>query len=98
MLRFSVRASAEGAYSRVLAAWLDMVKPSAAVKLFGGGQGVGSLDDVVATKDGDSGEVGLELPVFRGDLYDDREGFLIVKAPNSQALFCLFFFFFFFSV
>ena len=58
VLCLSVRASAEGAYSRVLATRFDMAKSPAVVALFGGRRGIGSLDDVIATKDRNSGEVG----------------------------------------
>ena len=58
MLCFGMGASTEGAYGRVLAAGFDMTKSPAVVELLGGGRGVGSLDDIVATKNGDSGEVG----------------------------------------
>ena len=57
VLCFSVRASAEGAYSGVLAARFDMAKSPAVITLVGGGRRIGSLDDVVATKDRNSGEV-----------------------------------------
>ena len=57
VLCFSMGASAEGAYSGVLAARFDMAKSPAVITVFGGGQRVGSLDDVVATKDRNSGEV-----------------------------------------
>ena len=58
VLSFSMRARAEGAYSGVLAAGFDMAESLAVIALFGGGRGIGSLDDVVAAKDGYSVEVG----------------------------------------
>ena len=58
VLCLSVRASAEEAYCRVLALRLDMAKSPAVIALFGGGRRIGSLNDVIATKDGNSGEVG----------------------------------------
>ena len=53
-----MRAGAEGAYSRVLAARFDVAKSPTVITLFGGGRWVGSLDDIIATKDRDTGEVG----------------------------------------
>ena len=50
-------ASAEGAYSGVLAARFNMAESPAVIALFGGGRRRGSLDNIVATKDRDSGEV-----------------------------------------
>ena len=58
VLSFGMRASAEGAYSGVLAAGFDMAKSPAVIKLLGGGRRIGSLDDVVAAKNMYSGEVG----------------------------------------
>ena len=58
VLCLSVWASAEGAYSRVLAARFDMAKSPAVVARFGGKGRIASLDDVIATKDKHSGEVG----------------------------------------
>ena len=58
MLCFDMGASTEGAYDRVLAAGFDMAESPAVIALLGGGRGVGSLDNIVATKDRDSGEVG----------------------------------------
>ena len=58
VLCFSLGDSAKGAYSRVLAARFDMAESPAVIALFGGGRRVGSLDNIVATKDRDSGEVG----------------------------------------
>ena len=58
VLGFGMRASAEGAYSGVLAARFDMTESPAVIALFGGGRRIGSLDNIVATKDRDSGEVG----------------------------------------
>ena len=55
---FSMGASAEGAYSGVLAVRFDIAEPPGVIALFGGGRRVGSLDNIVATKDRDSGEVG----------------------------------------
>ena len=80
---FSMGASAEGAYSGVLAARFDMAESPAVIALLGGGRRVGSLDNIVATKDRDSGEVGWELPIFRRDLNHDREGILVVEAGGS---------------
>ena len=51
-------ASAEGAYSGVLVARFDMAKSPAVIVLSGGGRRLSSLDNIVATKDMDSGEVG----------------------------------------
>ena len=51
-------ASTEGAYGGVLAAGFDMAKSPAVITLLGGGGGVGSLDDIIATEDRDTGEVG----------------------------------------
>ena len=83
ILCFGMGASTEGAYGSVLAARFNMSKSPAVVALLGGGRGVGSLDDMVATKDGDSGEVGEEFSVFRMDLNHDREGFLVVETGGS---------------
>ena len=58
VLCFSVRARAEGAYSGVLAAGFEIAKSPAVIKLLAGGRRIGSLDDVVAGKDRNSGEVG----------------------------------------
>ena len=58
MLCFGMGASTEGAYGRVLAAGFDMAESPAVIALLGGGRGVGSLDNIVATKDRDSGEGG----------------------------------------
>ena len=58
VLCFSMGASAEGAYSGVLAARFDMAESRAFIVLFGGGRRVGSLDNIVATKDRDYGDVG----------------------------------------
>ena len=73
VLGFGMGASAEGANSGVLAARFDMpvAESPAVVALFGGRRRIGSLDNIVATKDRDSGEVGKELPVFRRDLNHD---------------------------
>ena len=57
VLCFSMGTSAEGAHSGVLAARFDMAESPAVVTLFGGGRRVGSLINVVATKDRNSGEV-----------------------------------------
>ena len=57
VLCFSVRAGAEGAYSGVLAARFDMAKSPEVITLFGGGRRIASLDNVVATKDRNSGDV-----------------------------------------
>ena len=57
MLCFGMGASTEGAYGRVLAARFDMTESRAVIALLGGGRRVGSLNNVVATKDRDSGEV-----------------------------------------
>ena len=58
VLCLSVRASADGAYCRVLALPFDMAQSPAVIALFGGGRRIGSLDDVIAIMDRDSGEVG----------------------------------------
>ena len=50
--------SAEGAYSGVLAARFDMAESPAVIALFRGGRRIVSLDNIVATKYRDSGEVG----------------------------------------
>ena len=55
---FGMGASTEGAYGRVLAARFDMTESPVVVALLGGGRGVGSLDNIVATKDRNSGELG----------------------------------------
>ena len=78
-LCLSVGASGEGGYCRVLASRFDMAKSPPVIKLLRGGGRIGSFDYVAATKDKDSGEVRLELTVFCGDLYDNREGLLIVE-------------------
>ena len=79
MLCFGIGASTEGAYGGVLAAGFDMAKSPAVIALLRGGRRVGSLDNIVATEDRDSGEVGKGFPIFRRDLNHDREGFLIVE-------------------
>ena len=58
MLCFGMGASTEGAYGGVLAAAFDVAESPAVIALLGGRRGVGSLDNVAATKDRDSGEVG----------------------------------------
>ena len=58
VLSFGMGAGAEGAHSGVLAVRFDMAESPAVIALLGGGRRVGSLDDIVATKDRDSGEVG----------------------------------------
>ena len=58
VLGFGMGASVEGAYSGVLAARFNMAKSPTVIALFGGGRRVGSLYNIVATKDRDSGEVG----------------------------------------
>ena len=58
MLGFGMGARAEGAYSGVLAARFNMAESPAVIALFGGGRRIGSLDNIVATKDRDCGEVG----------------------------------------
>ena len=58
MLCFGMRASTEGAYGGVLAAGFDMAESPAVIALLGGGRGVGSLVNKVATEDRDTGEVG----------------------------------------
>ena len=58
MLCFGMGASTKGAYGRVLAAGFDMTESPPVIALLGEGRGVGSLDNIVATKDSDSGEVG----------------------------------------
>ena len=58
VLCFGMGASAEGAYSGVLAARFDVAEPRAVIALLGERRRVGSLDNIVATKDGDSGEAG----------------------------------------
>ena len=78
MLCFGMGASTEGAYGGVLAAGFDMAESPAVIALLGGGRRVGSLDNIIATKDRDSGEVGKGCPVFPMDLNYDREGFLIM--------------------
>ena len=83
MLCLGMGASTEGAYGRVLAARFDRTESPAVIALLGGGRRVGSLDNIVATKDRDSGEVGLVFPVFCRDLNHDREGFLVVEAGGS---------------
>ena len=57
VLSFGMGASAEGAYSGVLAARFNMAESPAVIALFGGGRRIGSLENIVATKDRDSGEV-----------------------------------------
>ena len=79
MLCFGMGASTEGTYSGVLAAGFDMGESPAVIALLGGGRRVGSLDNIVATEDRDSGEVGSGFPVYRRDLNHDREGFLIME-------------------
>ena len=58
MLSFGMGASTEGAYGGVLAAGFDMAESPAVIALLGGGRRVGSLDNIVAPEDRDSGEVG----------------------------------------
>ena len=58
VLCFGMGASEEGAYSGLLAARVDMAESSAVIALLGGGRRVGSLDNILATKDRDSGDVG----------------------------------------
>ena len=58
VLCFSMGASPEGAYSWVLAARFDMAESPAVIALLGVGRRVGSLNNIVATKNRDSGEVG----------------------------------------
>ena len=57
VLCLSVRASAEGAYGRVLASQFDLAESQAVIALFRGGRRIVSRDDVIATKDRNSGEV-----------------------------------------
>ena len=57
MLCFGMGDGTEGAYGRVLAVRFDMAKSPAVIALFRGGRRIGSLNDVIATKDGNSGEV-----------------------------------------
>ena len=71
ILCFGMGASTEGAYGGVLAAGFDMAESPAVIALLRGGQGVGSLDNKVATKDRDSGEVGKGFPILRRDLNHD---------------------------
>ena len=84
MLCFGMRAGTEGAYGRVLAARFKVTESPAVVALLGGGRRVGSLYNIVVTKDSDSEEVGLEFAVFHRDLNHDREGFLVVEAGGSS--------------
>ena len=58
VLGFGIGASGEGAYSGVLAVRFNMAESPAVIALFGGGRRIGSLDNIVSTKDRDSGEVG----------------------------------------
>ena len=58
VLCFGMGASAEGAFSGVLTAGFDMAESQAVIALLGAGRRVGSLDNIVATKDRHSGEVG----------------------------------------
>ena len=58
MLCFCIGPSTEGAYGRVLAAGFDMAESPAVIALLGWRRGVGSLDNKIATKDRNSGEVG----------------------------------------
>ena len=58
VLCFGMGAGAEGAHCGVLAARFDVAESPAVIALLGGGRRVGSLDNIVATKDGDSGEAG----------------------------------------
>ena len=51
-------ASTERAYGRVLAAGFDMTETPAVIALLRGGRGVGSLNNIVTTKNRDSGEFG----------------------------------------
>ena len=58
MLCFGMGASTEGAYGWVLAAGFDVAESPAVIALLGGRRGVGSLHNIAATEDRDSGEVG----------------------------------------
>ena len=58
MFCFGIGASTEGVYGGVLAAGFDMAESPAVITLLGGGRGVGSLDNIAATEDRDSGGVG----------------------------------------
>ena len=58
VLSFGMGASEEGAYSGLLAARFDMAESPAVIAWLGRGRRVGSLNNIVATKDRDSGEVG----------------------------------------
>ena len=68
---FRVRAGAVGRYSRVLVSRFDMATPLTIVALLGGRGGVGSFDDIAATKDQDSGDIGQGLPFFGWHMYHD---------------------------
>ena len=83
MLCFGMGASMEGAYGGVLAVRFAMAESPAVIALLRGGRGVGSLDNIVATEDRDSGEVGKGFPIFRRDLNHDREGFVIMETGGQ---------------
>ena len=71
MIRFGVGAGAEGTDGGVLATGFDMAKPPTIITLLKGGQRIGSLNDEVATKDWNLGEVSQGLPVIGHHLHQD---------------------------
>ena len=83
VISLRVRAGAAGAWGRLLATRVDVAEPPTIVTLFEVGRRVGSLNDIIATKDGDSGEPSQELLLFGQDLHHHRAGYLIVEARGA---------------
>ena len=73
-------ASAEGTDGGVLAAGFDVAKPLTVITLLRGGRGVGSLNDKVATKNWNLGEIGQGPPLIGRHLHHDGKGFLVAEA------------------
>ena len=72
-------AGAEGADGGVLTPGFDMTKPPTVIALFEEGRGVGSLDDKVASKDWNLGEISQGPSVIGRHLHHDRESFLVAE-------------------
>ena len=53
------------------------------VTLFGVGRRAGSRNDIVASKDRNSGEVDQKLPIFGPYQPYDREGFLLIETGGA---------------
>ena len=64
-------AGAERTDSGVLATGFDVTEPPTVIALRRGGRGIGSLDNDVATKDWNLGEVGQGLPIIGQYLHHD---------------------------